>query len=83
MDFPYNTWRLQELNCKLDRNRLPRLRTYLLPDSAINISLGDLSIAGFSARLPRPWVRSVVDHRQLRGGELRVALGGGEALVAQ
>ena len=33
--------------------------------------------------LPRPWMRSVVDHGQLRSGQLRVALGGGEALVAE
>jgi hypothetical protein len=30
-----------------------------------------------------PWVRAVVDLGQLRGGQLRVALGGGEAFVAQ
>ena len=35
-----------------------------------------------SALLSRSRMRAVVDHRQLRGGQLRVALRGGEALVA-
>ena len=36
----------------------------------------------FYEHLPRPGMRAVVDDGELRGGELRVALRGGEALVA-
>jgi hypothetical protein len=36
-----------------------------------------------SERSPRPRMRPVVDLLQLCGGELRVALRGGEALVAE